>query len=98
MLYAMNYPQELTRLQKLLREVYANCSLNNHELASRIVVSKALITTALNDLPEEDVDALIQSLEVERYIRLAANDQLIVPLTFIEGDKWISNYANYNAA
>ncbi len=98
MLYTMNYTYELTRLLQFVREIYSNCRQNSHDLANRLVVSKALISTALADLNDGEIDMLIESLELERYILSNGNGQLIFPASLIEKDTWINSYANYNAA
>jgi hypothetical protein len=96
-LFAMNYTHELTRLLKFVREIDANCRLNMHQADGPLVLSKSLIATALNDLKDADVDTLIESLEVERYIQQNRNGHLVFPASLIEADSWISNYADYSA-
>jgi hypothetical protein len=93
----MNYTHELTRLLKFVREIDANCRLNMHQADGPLVLSKSLIATALNDLKDADVDTLIESLEVERYIQQNRNGHLVFPASLIEADSWISNYADYSA-
>ena len=94
---AMNYTYELTRLLQLVREVYDNCKMNSQSAGNRILVSKQLISMAMSDLADADIDTLIESLEVERYIQRTGSGQLVIPASFIEKDSWINNYAYYNA-
>lgn len=93
----MNYTYELTRLLRFLREVHHDFKLNRPDSAGPLVLSKSLISIALDDLADADIDALLESLEVERYILHNRNGQLMFPASFIERDSWINNYANYNA-
>jgi hypothetical protein len=80
----MNYSTEFTRLCEFVREIQNYYMLNKHKqaLAGDLVVSKAMVSFALYDLSEKDLNTFIETLQQEGFILSSSNDQLIFPATF----------------
>jgi hypothetical protein len=82
----MNYALEFARLRDFVREIQVYYRLNQNSLAGHLVVSRAMISFALNGLSEGELNHLLDKLKQEGYLLFTGNDRLIFPASFIEAD------------
>ena len=82
----MNYAYEFVRLREFVREIQVYYRLNQNSLAGHLVVSKAMISYALNGLSDAELNILLDTLKRDGYLIFTGNDRLIFPASFIEAD------------
>jgi predicted membrane GTPase involved in stress response len=82
----MNYAYEFARLREFVREIQVYYRLNQNVLGGYLVVSRAMVSFALNGLSDNDLNILLETLRKEGYLVSTGNDRLIFPASFIEAD------------
>jgi len=82
----MDYMLELIRLHDFVREVHSYYKLNKHLLSGNLVVSRAMVSFAMDGLTDHELDSLIESLKKDGYLLARGNDPLVFSAKFIEGD------------